>query len=160
MMRLENLSKTSWRGFWKTSRRRSGDVLKKSCQDVLKIYWGSLCKTSWKRPENVLKTPCLEDVLKTSWRSLEDVWPRQKYWYWSRRLEDIFKMYSEEIWLGRIYSSWSRRLEEVFWRGRRKTSSTRLQDVFIKTNASWKYSGCTKKGVFVWANINLKLFIF
>ena len=160
MIRLENVSKTSWRSFWKTSRRSFGDLFKKSCQDALKIYWGSFCKTSWKRPENVLKTSCLEDVLKTSWISLEDVWPRQKYWSWSRRLEDIFKTYSEEIWLGWMYSSWSRRLEDVFWRGRRKTSSTRLQDVFIKTNASWKYSGCTKKCVFVWANIKLKLFIF
>ena len=51
----------------------------------------------------------LQDVLKTSGKGLEDVWPR------------------------RIYS-W-RRFEDVFWRRRRLTSSRRLQDVFIKMNA-------------------------
>ena len=36
-----------------------------------------------------------------------------------------------------IKTSWGR-LENVFWRRRRKTSSRRLQDVFIKTNVCWE----------------------
>ena len=93
---------------------RLENVLKTSLQDVLKMSWRRLedfLETSWRRLENVLKTPWrrLEDVLKTSWRCLEEVWPRQIYWFWSRRLED------------------------VFWRRRRKS----LQKVFIKTNVCW-----------------------
>ena len=55
------------------------------------------------------KISFLQDVLKTSRKRLEDVWPR------------------------RIHS-W-RRFEDVFWRRRRLTSSRRLQDIFIKMNA-------------------------
>ena len=73
-----------------------------------------------RRLEKVLKTP-LQDVLKTFWR----------------RLEDVLKTFTEDEWLRRIYSSWWRRLEDVCWRRRRKTSSSRLQDVFIKTNVWW-----------------------
>ena len=96
------------------------------------------------RLENVLKIS-LQDVLKTSWRCLEDVF--------ARRLENVLKTYgqdeyigldqdvlktsSEDVRLRRTYSSWSRRLEDVFWRRRRKTSSRSLQDVFIKTNVWW-----------------------
>ena len=47
----------------------------------------------------------LEDVLKTSWRRLEDEWTRPIYWSWSRRLGDV--------WLIRICSSSSRCLEDV-----------------------------------------------
>ena len=63
---------------------------------------------SWRCLEDVLKTfsKCLEDVFarsledvlktswrhvsKTSWRCLEDVWPRRTYWFWSWRLENVF----------------------------------------------------------------------
>ena len=112
MIRLENVSKTSWRSFWKTSRRRFGDLFKKSCQDVLKIYWGSFCKTSWKRPENVLKTSCLEDVLKTSWRSLEDVWPRQKILV--------------------LIKTCRRHIQDVFWRDMTRAN------VFVLIKTSWR----------------------
>ena len=50
---------------------------------------------------------------KTSWRRLEDVWPRRIYWSWSRRLEDVLKTSSED------------------------EDQRRLQDVFIKTNVCW-----------------------
>ena len=30
------------------------------------------------------------NILKTSWRRLEDVWPRRICWPWWRRLEDVF----------------------------------------------------------------------
>ena len=102
-------------------------VLKISLQDVL--------KTSWRCLEEVFARR-LEDVLKTSWRHLEDVWPRRIYLSWPRRVEDVR--------LRRVYSSWSRRLEDVFWRWRSKTSSRRLQDVFIKTNVCWD---CSRKKV-------------
>ena len=59
----------------------------------MKTSWRYLCRASWRR---------LENFLKTSWRRLKDIWPRQIYWSWPRRLED------------------------VFWRRRRKTSSRRL----------------------------------
>ena len=98
-------------------------VLKISLQDVL--------KTSWRCLEDVFARR-LEDVLKTSWRRLEDLWPRRIYLSWPRRLKDVR--------LRRVYSSWSRRLEEVFWGRRSKTSSRRLQDVFIKTNNCWDCS--------------------
>ena len=55
-----------------------------------------ICETSWR---------CFEDVLKISWKRLEDVI--------ARRLEDVLKMSSEDVWLTRIYSSSSRRLEDV-----------------------------------------------
>ena len=60
-------------------------------------------------------------LIKTSWRRLEDV-------FWRRKAKaNIFVL---------IKTSW-RRLQDVFWRRRRKTSSRRLQDVFIKTNVCW-----------------------
>ena len=100
----------------------------------------NVLKTSWRCLEDVF-TRRLEDVLKTSWRRLcKTSW---------KRLEDVLKMYSQDEYIGlyqyvfktssedvrlrRTYSSWSRRLEDVFWRRRRKTSSRRLQDVSIKT---------------------------
>ena len=74
MIRLENILKISLQEVLKTSRRR--------LQNVLKMSWRHFCKTS-----------CYG---KTSWRRLEDVWPRRMYWSWPRRLlkmktEDVFK---------------------------------------------------------------------
>ena len=90
---------------------RLENILKISLQDVLKTSWQDVLKMSWR---------CLENVLKTSWRRLKDIWPRQIYWSWPRRLEDVLKTSSEDVWLRRIYSTWSRRLEDVL-----KTSSSR-----------------------------------
>ena len=75
--------------------RRFEDVLKMSCRSFEDIF-----KTSWKRPG------------KTSWKCLEDVWPRRIYWPWPRCLEDILKTSSEDVRLRRTYSSWSRRLHQ------------------------------------------------
>ena len=47
------------------------------------------------RLENVLKIS-LQDVLKMSWRRLEDIWPRRIYWSWLRGLQDVLKTSSEE----------------------------------------------------------------
>ena len=90
---------------------------------------------SWRRPE---------DVLKTSWRRLEDIWPRQIYWSWPRCLEDVLKTSSEDVWLIRIYSSSSRRLEDVLKTSFEDEDERRRQDVFIKMNI------CRGKNKFYW----------
>ena len=114
------------------------------------------------RLENLLKISLQQNVLKTSWRHLEEV--VKTFW---RRLEDVLKTSCKrledvlktswgrlkDIWPRQIYWSWPRRLEDVFWRRKAKanifilfkTSSEdederRLQDVFIKTNVCWEVS--------------------
>ena len=106
--RLENFLNTSWKHLRKASWR---------CLDVLKTFLQDVLKTSWRRLENVLKTSwrCMTRtnilvLIKTSWRRLEDV-------FWRRMSKaNIFAL---------IRTSW-RRLEGVFWRRRQKTSSRRL----------------------------------
>ena len=86
---------------------------------ILKVSWAHLCKTSWRCLEDVIKTflKRLEDVLKmslrsfckTSWRRLEDVWSRRMYWSWSRRLEDVFcRRMSKANKFVLIKTSWTR----------------------------------------------------
>ena len=82
----------------------------------------------------------LEDVLKTSWRRLENVLKTSWRGMVNTNILVFIKTSSEDEWLRRIYSSWWRRLQDVFWRRRRKKSSRRLQDVFIKTNVCWVHS--------------------
>ena len=55
----------------------------------MKTSWQDVLKTSWKRLEDVLARR-YEDVLKTSWRRLEEIWRRRVYWSWPRRFEDVF----------------------------------------------------------------------
>ena len=68
----------------------------------------------------------LQDVLETSWRRLEDVWPRRIYWSWPRHLEVVLKTSSEDVRLRRTYSSLSRRLLKTKRKDVFKTSSRRL----------------------------------
>ena len=103
MIRLENVLKTSLQGVLKMSWRRLEGVLNAFFQDILKASWQEVLKMSWRH---------LEGVFKTSWRRLEEVWPKWKYWSWPRRLEDALKTSSEEVSLRRIYSSWSRRQDK------------------------------------------------
>ena len=118
MIRLENVLRTSLQ-----------EVLKTSWQDVLKMSWRlflrDLLKTSWKRLEDVMAR-LLEDVLKKSWRRLEDAWPRRIYWSWSRPLEDLFwrRMTKANIFV-LIKTSWRHFLKTI-------NVSRRLQDVFIE----------------------------
>ena len=85
--------------------------------------------TSWKR---------LDNILKISWTRLEDVWPRQIFWSWSRRLENALKTSSEDVWVRRRYLPWSRRLLKPKTNDVFKTSSRRLhQDECLL--------GCNKK---------------
>ena len=118
--------KKSWRYLWKTSWRCLEDALKtdvlktssKRLEDALKMSLRRFCNTSWRRLENVLETD------KTSWKCLEEVWPRRIYWSWPRRLEDVFwRRKSEANIFLLIKTSW-RRLEDLLWRRRRKTSKT------------------------------------
>ena len=86
-------------------------------------------KTSWR---------CLEKVLKTSWRGIAKtnilVFAKTSW----RRLEDVFWRHKAKVnMFVLIKTSW-RRFQDVFWRRRRKTSSRRLHDVFIKTNVCWE----------------------
>ena len=68
----------------------------------------------------------LEDVLKMSWRRLENVLKTYSQDEYIGLHQDVLKTSSEDVRLKRTYSPWSRRLEDVFWRRRRKTSSRRM----------------------------------
>ena len=104
-------------------------------QNVLKMFLRRICETSWRCLENVLKT-LWQDVMKTSWRRMDKNILILTNTSW-RCLEDVFwrRMINKNIFVF-INTSW-RRLEDVFWRRRRKISSRRLQDAFIKTNIYW-----------------------
>ena len=72
------------------------EVLKtssKRLEDVLKTPWRCFCKSYWRH-------------LQISWRRLEDIWLRQIYSPWWRRLPDVLKMSSKDV-----LPSW-----DVFWR--------------------------------------------
>ena len=109
-------------------------VLKISLLDVLKIYLSYLqnvLKTSWRCLEDIFQDVLarrLEDVLKKFWRRLQNVLKMS-----SRCLGDVFARSLEDV----LKTSW-RRLQDVFWRRKAKanisvlikTSWRRLQDVF------------------------------
>ena len=122
--RLEDVLKMSSRRFCKTPWRRFEDILARRPESVL--------KTPWRRFEDVLKVSWrrLEDVLKMFRRCL---WPR-----WTRPMAKtnilVLKTSSEDVWLRQIYSSWSRRLEDVFKTSSEGEDERNLQDVFMKTN--------------------------
>ena len=100
---------------------RLENVLKVSLQDVLKTYWRWLEDVFARRLEDVLRT-LWQEVLKISWRRLEDVLKTP-----SRILEDVLKTSwrrLEDVWQRRLYCSCARRLEEVL-----KTSS---EDVWLR----------------------------
>ena len=111
-------------------------------ENVLKISFQDVFKTSWSCLEDVFARR-LEYVLKTSWRRLEDVWSRRLCCSGSRRFEDVLKTSSEDVWVRRTYSSWSRRLEGVLKTPSEDEDERRLQDVFhtqdvfIKTDVCW-----------------------
>ena len=100
--------KMPWRLFAKKL-WRCFKTYSKRLSDVLKMSLRSFSKSSWRRLEDILAR-CLKNNLKASWRCVSKT--------------NIFVL---------IKTSW-RLLEDVFWRGRRKTSSNCLQDVFMRTN--------------------------
>ena len=77
--------------------------------------------------------------MKTSWRRLEDVWPRRIYWSWPRRLEDVFWGRKDKANIFVLMKTSWRRLQDVVWRFRRKTFSRPLHlfHLFIKTYVCW-----------------------
>ena len=103
------------------------------------------------RFENVLKRS-LQDVLKTSWRCLEDVF--------ARRLEDVLKTYdqddylvfiktsSEDVWVRRIFSSWSRHLGDVLKTSSKDEDERRLEDVFRTSSSRRMFAGLMAKRFF------------
>ena len=113
---------------------------------LLKTSWRHLYKTSWRCLEDILKTSSkrLQNVLKiswrhfckTSWRYLEDVF--------TRLLEDISKTFwrrLEDLWPRRIYWSWSRRLEGILNTSSENEDERHLP-VFSKTSSSgWMFAG-------------------
>ena len=95
-------------------------------ENILKISLQDVLKTSWRCLEDVFARR-LEDVLKTSWRHLG-----KTSW---RRLEDVLKTSwrrLEDVWSRRIYWSWPRSLEDFFWRRMTKAN------VFALTKTSWR----------------------
>ena len=99
-VRFEDILKTSWRRYGKTSWRSLKDIL----------------KTSWK----VLKTYDQDKYIRLNQDVLSE---------YVRLDQDVLKTSSEDVLPRRIFSSRSRdleRLEGVFWIQRQKTSSRRL----------------------------------
>ena len=104
-----------------------------SCRHLYDIL-----KTSWKRLEDMLARPVYLQgyILKTSWRHLEDVFKMP--WV---RLEDVFARYLEDVSTRRrmteanifvlIKTSW-RLLEDVFCRCMTKAY------IFVLINISWR----------------------
>ena len=113
--RLEDVLKTSFQDVLKTFWKRLQSVLARCLEDVLKTFLQDVLKTFW---QNALNTSSkrLEKVLKMSWRRMTKTdifvlmktfsrylqgifWRRMTrwiYWFWSKRLQDIFKMFSED----------------------------------------------------------------
>ena len=86
MIRLENVLKISLQDVLKMSWRRFSRCL----EDVLKTSWNVL-KTSWRCLEDVFARR-LENVLTTSWRRIA----KTNILFWPRRLEHVFKTSSED----------------------------------------------------------------
>ena len=97
-------------------------------ENVLKISLLDVLKMSWRRLENVFQTfwRCLEDFFKTSWRCFEDVL-KMSWW----RLKDVLKTYGQYENIDLDQDFW-RGLEGVFWRRKAKANIS----VLIKT--SWR----------------------
>ena len=91
----------------------------------------------------------LRNVLHMSGKHLGNLLGRTLTWWFNLmiRLENVLKMpwgrMTKTNLLVLIKTS-SRCLEDAFWRRRQKTSSRRLQNIFIKTNVCWViYSSTT-----------------
>ena len=99
----------SWRDLWKTFWKCLEDVFARCLEDILKTSWRYVLKTF------------SQDVLKKSWKRLEDVLKTYGQDECIGLDKDVLKTSSEDVWVRWLYSSWSRR----------------LKDVFIKTNVCW-----------------------
>ena len=109
------------------------------------------CKTSSRRLEDDFSVTLFvfQDVLKTSWRHLEDVFaihlPRMS----SRRLQDVFQdvfKTSFKMSSRRVCKTSCNYVFKTSWKTKKcytedvlKTPSRRLQYVFTKTNVCWEH---------------------
>ena len=110
--------------------------------NMLNLYW---FLASW-HPANISCFPrrfegvfsvtlfVFQDVLKTSWRRLEDVFAIRLPKMSSRRLQDV---------LQDVFKTFSRRVCKTSCNYVFKTSSRRLQYVFTKTNVCWACTTCS-----------------
>ena len=118
---------------------RLENILKISLQEVLKTSWRCLEDAFARRLEDVLKMSWRR-LGKTSWRCLEDVFKTS----WRRIAETnilvLTKTSSEDVRLRRIYSSWSKRLEDVLKTFSEYEDERRLQDV-LRTSSSRRMFG-------------------
>ena len=96
--------------------------------------WKVLEEVSLRCLQHVLKM-FLQDVLKTSWKRLEDVledaWPRQIYWSWSRRLEDVFWRRMSKVNIIFVFIKTSSEDED----------ERHLQDAFKTSSSRWMFAG-------------------
>ena len=117
--RLENilklscghLCKTPWRHFSKGLEVALVRVLK----NILKIPWRLLQNVfnmPWRSPEDIFAR-LFEDVLKTTWKCLEDVLKKYGTTEYIRLKQDVLKTSSEDVWLREVYLSCPRRLRQV-----------------------------------------------
>ena len=112
---------------------RLENLLKTSLQDVLKMSWRRFCKMSWRCFEDVLARR-LEEVLKVSWKRLEDVLKTHDQEEYIGLDQDALKVFSEYVWLRWIYSSLSTRLGDVLKTSSEEEDQKRLQDVFTRSS--------------------------
>ena len=105
---------------WRRFSRRLEDILTRRLENVLKKSWRPMAKT------NIL-------VLKTS---SEDVRQRRTYLSWSRRLEDVFKTFSEDEDEGRSQDVFKTSLS------RRMFAGKDLDNGIWKTPYNWSFYGC------------------
>ena len=115
---------------------RLENVLKISLQDVLKTSWRCLEDVF----QDVLKTfwRRLQNVLKMSWRRFCKTSSRRLQDLWPRRIYWSWPRRLEDVMLRQTYSSWSRCLEDVFKTSSEVEDEKGLRDAFIKTNVCWE----------------------
>ena len=101
-------------------------------ENDLKIFLQDVLKTSWRCLVDVFAWH-LEDALKTSWRRLKDFWPRPIYWSW-RCLEDVF-------WRRKAKASIFVLIKTSFKTSSEDDDEWRLQDVFKTSSSRRMFAG-------------------
>ena len=114
---------------------RLGNILKISLQNVMKTSWRFLEDFFARRLEDVLKTSwrCLQNVLKTFLQDVLKTYGQDDYIVLD---QDILKKSWRRLRLRQTYSSWSRRLEDVLKTFSEDEDERRLQEV-VKMS-SWR----------------------
>ena len=117
-------------------------------ENLLKTSLEDLLKMSWKLLEDVLQTILterLENVLQMSWRcSCKKSWRRLgKVWRHLgkiswRRLEDVLKTYDQDEYIGLEQDVLKMSFEDVWLRWIYSSWSRGFKDIFIKTNVCRK----------------------